>query len=62
MKIKLLPFKIFLSMGVIGFSGGVIFSAGVVEIILPAISVRKIILVRTKVARENNFWKKNYSC
>ncbi|MDO4207291.1 MAG: hypothetical protein Q4D15_06850 [Lachnospiraceae bacterium] len=54
MKIKLLPFKIFLSMGVIGFSAGVIFSAEVVEIILPAISVRKIILVRAKVARENN--------
>ena len=55
MKIKLLPFKIFLSMGVIGFSGGVIFSAEVVELILPAIPVRKIILVRTKVAQENNF-------
>ena len=62
MKIKLLPFKIFLSMGVIGFSGGVIFSAEVVELILPVITGRKIILVRTKVAQENNFWKKNYSC
>ena len=35
-------------MGVIGFS------AGVVEIIHPAIPGRKIILVRTKVAQENN--------
>ena len=55
MKIKLLPFKIFLSMGVIGFSGGVIFSAEVVELILPVITGRKIILVRAKVAQENNF-------
>ncbi len=49
-------------MGVIGFSGGVIFPAEVVGIILPAISVRKIILIRTKVAQENNFWEKYYSC